>query len=312
MRDTMADSTRQVYESPILGNLAELNCSQLPTYRDVIKCILFRKTKTMNENCGKSPSLSGLCNQLASDIAAVYQRASVPTVSVQRIVKQLQMYHDKYQNIMRSYKSRSETAHFKQKVKAFLDESNSLFDFSCCKCVNFANCNCTKEKQVPQIEQSFLSDQRGPRIMFIGSIDGRKTSEIEKKKNRKAYLSSLAQPGVSNSTTVETIQDDTDKSPLQLNTNDEGENTDASDDNDYLPPRTSMKRICSQAIKDIPQSPGIDKRQKVITRFKNLPYFAEACDRVGISDRGAALLSTSLLDDLGVMQQNSCDNIIDR
>lgn len=312
MRDTMADSTRQAYQSPILGKLAEMNCGQLPTYRDVIKCILFRKIKMMNENSGKNPSLSCICNQLAFDIAAVYQRASVPTVSVQRIVKQLQMYHDKYQNIMRSYKSRSETAHFKQKVKAFLDESNRLIDFSCCKCVNFAHCNCTKEKQVPQIEQSFLSDQRGPRRMFIGSVDGRKTDEIERKMKRKAYLSSLAQPSVSNSTTVGTIRDDTDKSPLQLNTNDEAENTDSSDDNDYLPPRTSMKRFCSQTLKDIPQSPGKDKRQKVITKFKNLPYFAEACDRVGISDRGAALLSTSLLDDLGVMQQDSFDNIIDR
>ena len=82
-----------------------------------------RKTKITNEYGGKNPSLSRICNQLASDIAAVYQRASVATVSVQWIVKQLQMYHDKYQNIMRSHKSRSESAHFKQKVKKKIDES---------------------------------------------------------------------------------------------------------------------------------------------------------------------------------------------
>ena len=63
----------------------------------------------------------------------------------------------------------------------------------------------------------------------------------------------------------------------------------------------------------MPQLTENDYRQKVITRFENLPYFAEACDRVGISDREAALLSTSLLDDLGVMQQNYFEkNIIDR
>ena len=94
-----------------LGNVTEMNCSQFLTYGDVIKYFLFCKTKITNEYGGKNPSLSRICNQLASDIAAVYQRASVPTVSVQRIVKQLQMYHDKYQNIMRSYKSRSESAH---------------------------------------------------------------------------------------------------------------------------------------------------------------------------------------------------------
>ena len=107
----------------------------------------------------KNPSFSRIRSHLASNIAAVYQRASVPTVSVQGIVNQLQMYHDKYQNIMRSHKSRSESAYFKKKVRAFLDESNRLFDFSSCKCVYFANCKCAKEKQVPQIEQSFLSDQ---------------------------------------------------------------------------------------------------------------------------------------------------------
>ena len=117
-------------------------------------------------------------------------------------------------------------------------------------------------------------------------------------------MNSLAQPNPSNSTTVEIIREDTHKSPLQLNINDEGKNTDASDDYEYQPPRTSMKRICSQTVKDIPQSRENDYRQKVITRFKNLPYFAEACNRVCISDRGAALFSTSLLDDLGVMQKN--------
>ena len=66
--------------------------------------------------------------------------------------------------------------------------------------------------------------------MFIGSIDWKKTGEIEKKKERKAYLNSLAQLSLPNSTSVETIREDTDKFPLQQNTNDEGENTDASDD----------------------------------------------------------------------------------
>ena len=66
--------------------------------------------------------------------------------------------------------------------------------------------------------------------MFIGSSDGRKTGEIDKKKKRKAYLlNSLALPSLTRSTTVETIWEDTYKSPLQLNTNDVGENTDASD-----------------------------------------------------------------------------------
>ena len=53
MRVTMANLTRQVYESPILGDVTEMSCSQLPTYGDVIKCIRLRKTKVTNEYGGK-------------------------------------------------------------------------------------------------------------------------------------------------------------------------------------------------------------------------------------------------------------------
>ena len=125
-------------------------------------------------------------------------------------------------------------------------------------------------------------------------------------------MNSLAQLSLLNSTTVKTIRVYTDKSPLHLNTNDERENTDASDDCEDQPPRTSIKRICSQPVKYVLHSPENDNRQKVITSFKNLSYFAESCVRVGLSDLRAALLSTSLLDGLGVMQQNCFDNIIDR
>ena len=70
------------------------NYSLLPTSGDVIKCNISRKLKITNDYSGKNPSLSRIRNQLVSDIAAVYHWASVLTVSVQRIVKQLQIYND--------------------------------------------------------------------------------------------------------------------------------------------------------------------------------------------------------------------------
>ena len=82
--------------------------------------------------------------------------------------------------------------------------------------------------------------------MFIGSIEGKKQVKLEKMSMSKAYLNSLAQPSLRSSTTVKAIREDTDKSSLQLNTNDEGEKKFASDDYKYQPPRTSMKRIRSK------------------------------------------------------------------
>ena len=36
-----ARSTSQLYEYPVSGNSGEITCNKLPTYEDVIKCILF-------------------------------------------------------------------------------------------------------------------------------------------------------------------------------------------------------------------------------------------------------------------------------
>ena len=77
----MANTTCQVYESSIQGNVTEMNRSQLPTYGDVIKCIIIRKSKITNEYGGKNRSLSRVPNHPASNIAAVYQRTSVPAVN---------------------------------------------------------------------------------------------------------------------------------------------------------------------------------------------------------------------------------------
>ena len=57
----------------------------------------------------KNPSLSVFCNQQAFVINTVYHRAFIPSASVHRFVKQLQIQLNKYQNIIRSYISRCES-----------------------------------------------------------------------------------------------------------------------------------------------------------------------------------------------------------
>ena len=51
----------------------------------------------------------------------------------------------------------------------------------------------------------------------------------------------------------------------------------------------------------------------VVARAKSLKFFAEARDRVGASDHGAALISTFMLDDFEIIEKNfSDDKIIDK
>ena len=50
-----------------------------------------------------------------------------------------------------------------------------------------------------------------------------------------------------------------------------------------------------------------EKRQK-----KDLSSFAEACDRAQVSDRAAALLSTSLLENFGIITKKNAVNVIEK
>ena len=43
------------------------------------------------------------------------------------------------------------------------------------------------------------------------------------------------------------------------------------------------------------------QKEIVVLKAKSLPFFAEACDRVGVYDREVFLLSTSLLDVIGFL-----------
>ena len=83
-------------------------------------------------------------------------------------------------------------------------------------------------------------------------------------------------------------------------------------DDEILPAETSIKRICLEAKEKNIVSGEEMKLQKgtIIVKAKRFPFFAEACDREGVCDRGAALLFTTLLGDFGLIEKNCPDIII--
>ena len=65
------------------------------------------------------------------------------------------------------------------------------------------------------------------------------------------------------------------------------------DDEEYVPPKTSFKRVNKE-----PTNMKVKKN-------KDIPSFAEACDRAQVSDRAAALLSTSFLEDYSMVTREN-------
>ena len=164
----------------------------------------------------------------------------------------------------------------------FHESIGSLFDISTCKCTNFANCTCPKDKKVPFQEQQFLSDQRFARKMYIGSIDSAIT-----KKNKKTLQRKMENK--KRSTTKTFLSVDTADGIESSSTSESSEEFD-SDFENSIPLKFKQPVLISKPLP------------------KSLPNFAAACDRTGISCRAAAMIVTAALDDI----EGENANIIDK
>lgn len=125
--------------------------------------------------------------------------------------------------------------------------------------------------------------------MVIGGIDREETSKLKRKAEREEANLKLMKKQKTN----ESIQAFSAKSAE--------DNTDSDTDTDtvdeYLP----------ESVKTTPKP---DRQCQKMTI--SLPSLAKACDRTGVSDRSAAILATSVLNDLGVVSSIDRSKVIDR
>lgn len=175
------------------------------------------------------------------------------------------------------------------KTEAFRKEhENKLFDICCCKCINFSNCNCVNK--VPILERPFLLDQRGPRKMVIGTIDIPATKKLQKNYERKIVDQervSRARTIASESNTVDIDFSDTESESDSVNGDETNIISSSTLRNNQSLTAPTQNRIC-------------------------FPNVARACDRMGISDRAAAIIVSSTLQDLGIVSPNHSSLMVDR
>lgn len=289
-------------QSPLFDNICDLKGSQLPTYQDIIKCFLWQQWQLKQESKDNAPK-SKISELIGMKVIKIYNSASIPTISVQQINAKIVEYYEKYRKLLKPYKSRKSVPSYLAKLNSFVDHSNSLFEFCACKCVDFDNCSCPKDKKIPVLERNFILDQRNERKMFIGNIDKIETSKMIKKAQRKTSIAErkvfLSQSTSRHDDPMSEEEDGSSSSELSLK---------LSKDEDYVPSISSVTRINSSK-KTCDKS--ISKSSKSFKKLK-LSSFAEACDRVGVSNRGAALLSSSLMEDITFHNTDSASVIIDK
>lgn len=178
--------TRISATCPIFGSAKDIISSEaheLPTYEDIMRCYLCIRLELKGDG-SKQPPAALVAKSVAIKVMEVWSRASLPTVSHERIVKLILAYNSKYQNLIKPIKGKM-TPFLKNKINLFQKYSKKLFDISSCKCVSREICKCEKSRKVPTIEWPFLTDQRSERKMRIGGIDMAVTKQAQTKNGKK-------------------------------------------------------------------------------------------------------------------------------
>lgn len=278
---------------PVFGAPTELSCHILPTYEDVMKYYLWVRNDCKVKLNNVNPSVSDVADKVAERIEEIWHTASLPFISRQRIVQMIRTYNEKYLKIKKYFGMKTlSTTTLETKLETFQKDSQKLFDISSCKCVSFDKCSCPKPKRIPEMERTFLIDQRTLRQMSIGTVDLKTTEKLRKRvdrKQKKAEAMCFKRSASPSATPYRLTFPDPDS---------EADPHHSDSDTDYLKPSTSTMTT---------QSEG-----KKTSRSSRYPALATACDRTGVSDRAAAIIASAVLEDLGMINEADTSNVVDR
>lgn len=145
--------TRHAFVCPIFGPSRDFLPSKLPTYECVLRCCFEERFKLSVETSNNCVSFSKVADIVAEKIKCLYDKASIPTVTLYRIVQLINAYHDSYYKIRKSYNRDKDKTSFKQKIVEFKQSASVLFDVAACKCAIVVNCTCKKNPDVCKCEK---------------------------------------------------------------------------------------------------------------------------------------------------------------
>lgn len=277
-------ATRQLTRHAIFGDSCDLPQNVLPTNLQVAK--RFLQLKERRNDCNKDKYKT-----VADDVVGLWDKASIPTIQNQSVVKRVEVLITTGAELCRSKSSCKRKADFQSNL-------DSLFDIAACKCLMSYNdstkevtlsCKCPRESKVPQMEQLFLLDQRNSRRMFIGGVDVVATTSLQrrlKRKNDNKERLSTYRPG--------------EAEKLRLHMLDASKTYSSEDDND-----DSEKHLSDS---DFLPTTSAEAGQMRIP----LQNLAKEADRYGISDRATASLATAVLIDFGIITKDDQSLVIDK
>ena len=290
MTESRLKIQRKPPECPIFGAVKRMKLDVLPTIRNILEDYQWIRLD-LRKHPDREPKVTEIISVLVQKITDIWSRASIPTVTVQRITKLLNTYHDEYLKLIR-YPASKRGDSYKLKVKEFTDmTTDKLFDIASCKCLDSASCKCSKDRKVPMDEREFLQDQRTVRHMMIGSIDRPKTRTLKLRAQRRDH-EAMRLTASTSTATVPKASEDLDQSSDCASMDDGNVAETLPEDSEYKNKDSVKPQSCQQ-------------RRRLTTT-------ARASERYGISDRAAADIASSVLADYGIVTTDDKSEVIDR
>lgn len=290
---------RQAFYCPIFGEPRNFQPNKLPTYECVLRCCFEERYKLSLLKNNRNVCFSDVASTVAKQIKFLYNKASIPALSDCRIVKLIDVYHDSYVNIKKSYKRDKDKPAFKSRLEDFKHKAKSLFDVAACKCpiiVNcickkksdacqcdiFIQCLCEKSKKISVLDLRFMYLQRNYNLGKIGSIDKVYTKKLNAKAKRNARDIQRVLEGKE----VPKIEE-----YIEIDKQSVFEESECYED-EYKPSSSTKK-------------PRWQMRIKLSTTALN-------SDRFGVSDRATAAIASSVLQDIGMITNGDSSYVIDK
>ena len=280
--------TRESVQSGLFGAPCELKDLQLPTYADIMRHYYWLRRDMDGSRDTYLQPVDDLVKMVGEKVTEIWMKASIPVVSKRTINGKIKDYYTKCRSVEKSL-GHTDLKQQKNREEFVRKGETSLFDIAACKCRDLDNCICEKAVKVPHREIKFLQDQRTVRKMSIGNIDLKTSNVLAKTVTRKIKRdasvtknsSSAPSSGVRSRPKLQTTVEDSSGESFEVTSSTESE------------------------FEAGPSKPNTSKRIP-------LTHTASAVFRTGVSDRQAALIASSVLQDAGIVTSEDSELVVDK
>lgn len=297
-------NTRTETEDRILGQPCALSTNVLPTYLEVGRAIKHKQIEfQMKSGNTANPPFKEVRLEVATEIHAIWVKATVPCAKVQTIQNRIDDFWNKKTKVKN-----------KHNIDKEMGQWSKIFDICSCKCpyvkcieagcavqdcntFHGVTCTCSKELKVPPQEIPFLHDQRHARKFTISDkVDNATSAKMEAAAKRKETEERKQENEVQRVEKEAKAQAEANKDNMIY------ENMQEETLEDLEPTTKRRKRTVDGDF-------VVASRERCSDRnMDDLENLAEACDRFNLESNATAYACNAYLKDKGLLtSQNTLD-----